>query len=237
MLLAGSELAKQLLRGLGRCSGFRLQQPPSCLPPSCSKVFADANGVIASPGPVGAEIGGSEIAVPGSKAVKKEVLGHPHFKSPTQVDGSAPGVFDPNSVEGPSVQVLGDIPAEEKSGLSPQHESTKGAPAKRSNFQNAGKHVSRKRITRRALATIIASVRRAEVGIDLIVGRSNFELCISPKRIFGQEEAFLSSFWGLSLESQARTGHNEYQCSFFHRFSPFNDSDRGCARRDVKCVY
>ena len=73
----------------------------------------------------------------------------------------------------------------QESGLSPQHESAKGSSAKRPSFQNAGKHVSRKCVTGCALPAIIASVGCAEVGIDLIVGRSNFELCISPKRIFG----------------------------------------------------
>src|SRR5262245_48684286 len=110
MLLAGSALAKQFCVLPRRYSGFfQTTAAALCLPPSCSEVFADANRVVAPPGAVRAEIGGSEVAVPCSKAVEKEVLGHPHFESSTHVDGGAPGVFDPNSVEGPSVQVLGNV--------------------------------------------------------------------------------------------------------------------------------
>jgi hypothetical protein len=190
--------------------GFRLPAASLCLPPACAKVFADTNGVIAPPGTVRSKVSGPEITIPCSKAVKKEVLGHAHFEAPPHVDGGPPGVLDPDSVEGPSVQVLGNISAEQEAGLCPEHESAKRSPAKRPNFQNAGKHVSRKCVTGCSLPTVIPRIRGAQVGIDFVVRRSDFELRISPKRILRQEKAFLSILRCLlSLETQARSGHNE----------------------------
>lgn len=68
------------------------------LPSSCAKVFPDADRVVAAPRTVGAEVGLSEIAAAGAKAIKQEVLCHPHLKSLPHVDGGAPGMFDTDSI-------------------------------------------------------------------------------------------------------------------------------------------
>src|SRR4029078_10461879 len=133
-LRSGIALAKQLC--VLPVSEFRLQTTAAslCLPPSRSKVLANANRVVAPPGTIGAKVGSSQIAVPCSKTVEQEVLGDPHLEAATHVHGRAPGVLDPDRIEGPSVQVLGNILAEKEVRLSPQHESAKGSSAKRSRF-------------------------------------------------------------------------------------------------------
>src|SRR5690348_8373206 len=79
--------------------GLQLQvKTNSCLPSSRAKIFSHSNCVIASPGPICAEVGLAQVAAASTKPVKQEVLGYTHLEALAHVDGGAPGMFDANGV-------------------------------------------------------------------------------------------------------------------------------------------
>ena len=68
------------------------------LPSAGTKILADSDCVVAAPGTIWAEVGRSQVAITCSEAVKEKVLRDPHLEAFSNVNGSAPGMFDADAV-------------------------------------------------------------------------------------------------------------------------------------------
>src|SRR5579864_996493 len=175
------------------------------LPSPCSKVLADADCVVSSPGAVRAEIGWTQIAVTRSQPIEKEMLGHAHFKAFAHVDRGAPGMFHANGIKRPCVERVWNVLSEEEARLSKQHEPAQRAPAKRTRLQQTREHVTGKSCAGSVHASEGAGVGAANVGINFVVWRRDIKLGIPPKSIGRQEHSFSAALVGLlGLGTKAR---------------------------------
>src|SRR5437667_204276 len=128
------------------------------LPSSGAKILADSDCVVAAPWTIWAEVGGPQVAITCSEAVKEKVLGNPHLEAFSNVNGSAPGMFDADAVEGPGIEVLRNVPAEKETRLAKEHEAAQLAPSKWPDFEQSRKHISRKFATGSISAAEFASI-------------------------------------------------------------------------------
>src|SRR6266496_2257874 len=201
-------------------SGVRIQENQTPLPPAGAEVFADSDGVVAAPGAVRSQIGWAEKAIAGAEAIEEEVLRNPHFETFTHVNGGAPGVLNSNRVKGPCVQILGDVLTEEEVWFTPEHEAAQRTPAKGTDLQNSREHIAGKGVTGRALPSVDTRIGGANIRIDLVMGRSDLELGVSPKRVRGKEETVLCGPGRLlGVQNRAEKHCNKTKHEFLHGFS------------------
>ena len=69
------------------------------LPAACAEVFADSDGIVASPRSVRAKICLPKVPVTGAEPVEEKVLSNARFESLAEIDGSPPGMFDADGIE------------------------------------------------------------------------------------------------------------------------------------------
>ena len=94
-----------------------------------SQIFPHANGVVATPRPVGTKVGRTQVAIPRSKPGKQRMLRHPHFESLSQVNAAAPA--SPRRWRRrPGVKGLRKILAKQKLG-SPNRKNLRNWPGQR----------------------------------------------------------------------------------------------------------
>lgn len=155
----------------------------NALPPPGPKILPHSNGVVAAPGSVGTEVSRSQKAVAGTESVKEKMLGDAHFEAASQVDATSPGMLEADGIEGPGIETLGYILAEQKTWVPKKHETAEGATTKGAGLDLPGKHIASKGIARCIRATIITRIRGAQVGIDLIVRRRKVELGVAPESV------------------------------------------------------
>src|SRR5689334_9456678 len=117
------------------------------LPTACAEGLAHPDRVVAAPGPVWTKVGGPQVSVTRTEAIKQEMLGHSHLKAFAEINRCTPRVFYANSVKGPGVEILRDILAEQEARFAKQHEAPELATAERAHLEQAGEHVSGEGVT------------------------------------------------------------------------------------------
>src|SRR5215469_8232637 len=163
------------------------------LPPSGPKILPHPNGVVAAPGAIGTKVSRSQEPVTGAEAIEEKMLGNAQFEAASHVDSASPGMLDADGIERPGVETLRHVLAEQKTWVPKKHEPAERTTAEGAGLDQAGKHVAGKGVARRIGAAIVARIRGAEVGIDLVVGWGEIELSIAPKSVRRKEHSLVGT--------------------------------------------
>src|SRR5438270_12001919 len=100
-------------------------------------------------------------------------------------------MFHCNAVKRAGVKRLRNVLSKKKRGLAEEHEAAELAASEGAYFKLARDHVSGKAVTRGIYPAKFARVRGANVGINFVVGGSNFELSVSPEHVRRKEHSFV----------------------------------------------
>jgi hypothetical protein len=129
-------------------------------------------------------------------------------------------MLDPDGVKGPGVQILGNVLTKQESWFTPEHEPAQWGSTERTNFQNSGEHVASKSVTGCVLPSVGTRIGGAKVRVDLVVGRCDVELGISPEGIRREEKPILCGLGRLlGVQNRTEKHYNKTKHEFLHGFS------------------
>jgi len=151
----------------------------------------------------------AKVPTASTKAVKQEVLGYTHLETLAHIDRRAPGMLDTDGIRRPGIQRLGDVLSKQETRFSPKHEAAELAPAERAYLEQSRQHVAGKHAAGGIGTPIVTCVGGAQVGINFVMRRGNFELRVAPKGVSRQEKALPRLGWRLlGLEKRTKAGYN-----------------------------
>src|SRR5205807_7437399 len=123
-----------------------------------SEIFPDTDHGIASPWPVYAQVGGSEVAISYAVLRLKKKLGHADFESVSDFDARTPRPLPSDPGHRPRIQRLRHILPEQETWFAKKHEPSQRGSGKWTQLHISPQHVAHKGITRSIDTAEIAGI-------------------------------------------------------------------------------